>query len=253
MTHLRAFALLILLVSSFFGNATLGEEIDVDVEIVIAVDASGSIGREELQLQLDGVAAAVRDPVIQQAVAQGPNQRVMVSMLIWSDAGYAKHTTDWHILSTPASFEAFASEVETFRETVGNFSFLGGGGTNIGDALAYAVKMLDENNARSPRRIVDISGDGPESIPWIEGAILLPQARKLAEAQRIIVNGLAIETDVANLSNWYRRHMITGPGSFVIVAENFEDFKQAIRRKLFRELSPVFIGQLEIPKSVRNN
>lgn len=253
MNVFRSLLALSLSIILLFSALAMAQEIDVDVEIVIAVDASGSIGRAELQLQFDGIAAAVRDKTVQAAVAQGVRQRVMISMLVWSDAGYAKHTSSWHVLNSPATFEAFAVEVENFRETISNFSFLGGGGTNIGDALAYAIRMLDDNNARSPRRVVDISGDGPESLPWIAGAVLLPEARRMAEAQGVIVNGLAIETDVPNLSTWFRRNMITGPGSFVIVAEDFDDFRQAIRRKLFRELSPVFIGQLETSNPLQSN
>jgi len=220
-------------------------EIEVDVELVIAVDASGSIGKAELQLQLDGIAAALRDPIVQQAVSLGLNRQVMVAMLIWSDAGFPKHTTTWHLLRAPASFEALAREVEAIRETISMFSVLGGGGTNIGHALAYAIGMIENNNARAPRRVVDISGDGPESRPWLEGAILLPEARKIAALQNITVNGLAIETDIPGLSDWFRRNLIVGAGSFVMTARDFLDFKYAIRRKLLRELSPALLGALE--------
>ncbi len=212
---------------------------EVDVKIVIAVDASGSVDPTELRLQVSGIADALRTDAVQNAVRSGLQQAISATVLIWSDAAYPKYPTKWHLLTDPESFESFAKEIEMFNVSAPGVPAIGGGGTNIGDALVYAIAMLDENPARAPRWVVDISGDGPESDPWVKGALKLPAARAIADSRAVIVNGLAIETDVPDLTQYYRENVITGPGSFVIRARDFQDYKRAIIDKLLRELSAV--------------
>lgn len=218
------------------------QPLSVDVRIVLAVDASGSVDRDELKLQIGGIAAAFRDRAVQDAARAGPQQRIAAAVLIWSDASYPKYPTSWHILQSPASFEAFAREIEAFNISAPGVPAIGGGGTNIGDALAYAITMIRENELLATRDVVDISGDGPESKPWVDGAIELPAARALARRHAITVNGLAIETDIADLRLWYRHNVIVGPGSFVEHARDFDDYQRAIIEKLLRELSAVQIA-----------
>ncbi len=230
------------LLSWLFIASTTGEAAEVDLEIVLAVDASGSVDKTELQLQLGGIAAAFRDKTVQRAIIQGPNQKIAVSMLIWSDAAFAKFPTDWHILESSQTAEAFASVVETFRETTAGVTAIGGGGTGLGDGLAFALGMIESNGINAHRRIVDISGDGIETPPWNEGAIILPQARNMAKNSKVTVNGLAITTDNDDLTDWYRKHVAIGPGNFVLSANSYHDFKRAIREKLLREFSAPAIG-----------
>ena len=223
----------------------------VDVEIVLAVDASGSVSRDELQLQLNGIAAAFRDPDVLQAIAQGSYQAVAVAMLIWSDAGYPKYSTQWFVVNSIPSAEKFAAKVENFNRRHGALVAIGGGGTGLGDGLAFALNMLETNGVEALRKVVDVSGDGPETRPWNKGAMTLPPARILASQSQTIVNGLAIEKDVSTLTDWYRQNVIVGPGSFAMRATNFRDFTRAIRLKLLREFKPVAIGSLGNQKSQR--
>ncbi len=215
----------------------------VDVEIVLAVDASGSVDKRELQLQLDGIAAAFRDEAVQHAIGQGPTRKVAVAMLIWSDAAFGKFPTKWHILHSPGSAELFAMAVEEFRLLTAGVYSLGGGGTGLGDGLAHALKMIESNKIDASRRVVDISGDGIETKPWNDGAVQLPEARARALAGDVIVNGLAITTDDPGLAKWYRRNVAVGTGSFVMKATTFDDFRQAIRQKLLKEFSQTIISQ----------
>lgn len=216
----------------------------VDVEIVLAVDASGSVNKDELQLQLNGIATAFRDPAVLKAISRGVHQTIAVSMLIWSDAAYSKHPTKWFLVNSSETAEKFAKKVETFNNRHGALTAIGGGGTGLGSGLAYALNMLEINNIHALRKIVDVSGDGPETTPWNKGAIILPTARAIANKNKITVNGLAIQTDIADLVAWYQQHLITGPGSFTIAASNFKDFARAIRLKLIREFTPVAVGQM---------
>ena len=225
------------LIYLFFAQVTLAQPVEVDVKIVISVDASGSIDPAEFRLQIDGIAAALRDGSVQRAVQAGPKGKVLAAVLIWSDAAYPKYPTGWFELRTPETFEAFAAEVEKFKSSAPGVPAIGGGGTNIGDGLIYAINMLEDNPVPATRLVIDVSGDGPESKPWIEGAVELPAARRIAAGKGITVNGLAIETDIAGLHLWYEANLITGDGSFVERAAEFQDYRRAIIKKLLRELS----------------
>jgi|GEM_PF-2452700 len=216
------------------GGGWAGE---VDVEIVLAVDASGSVNKSELQMQLDGIAAAFRNKDVLNAITSGRNHKVAAALLIWSDAAYRKVPTKWHIIGSRRAAESFAKIVQGFRQHLGGIFSVIGGGTGIGDGLAYALKMIERNGSAAPRRIVDISGDGIETKPWSKGAVRLPEARAAAALRHVTVNGLAILTDVPDLDDWYRANVIVGAASFVIKARDFRDYGRAIRMKLLRELT----------------
>jgi len=211
-------------------------DVDVDLELVLAVDASGSVDDEEFRLQLRGIAEAFRDPRIHDAIRSGPRQKVAVSMLVWSDSAFPKFAMRWHILSSPGSAVAFAARVETFHEKAGRSRGIGGGGTAIGDAVSHAMKMMASNGITARRQVVDVSGDGIETPPWFGPAIMLPEARRIATERGVMVNGLAILNDFPALDEWYQRNVIVGPGSFVIEAKDFTDFRRAIREKLWLEI-----------------
>ncbi|HFC04472.1 MAG TPA: DUF1194 domain-containing protein, partial [Rhizobiales bacterium] len=153
--------------------------------------------------------------------------------------------TGWFLIHSRRSAETFARKVETFTIQHGALTAIGGGGTGLGSGLAYALAMINNNKIEATRRIVDISGDGPETIPWQKEAIMLPQARAIAKTLKVTVNGLAIETDIPSLTSYYRNNVVVGPGSFAMSARNFTDYKRAIKKKLLRELSPVAIGRAE--------
>ncbi len=219
-------------VSADFAGA---EGARADLEIVLAVDASGSVSPAEYALQLGGIAAAFRDPSIQQAIVSGPRGKVAVALLIWSDAALRKYQSEWHMLDGPAAAVRFADVVETFTER-------SAGGTSIGDAVGHAIRMIDGNGIAAQRRVIDVSGDGVETTPWFAPAMELPEARALAISKAVTINGLAIVNDIPFLDAWYQENVATGPGSFVIRATDYEDFKRAIREKLWREFA-VVIGQ----------
>jgi hypothetical protein len=195
---------------------------------VLAIDASSSVDEAEWALQMDGYAAAFRDPRVQAAVRSGPNRRIAVSVLVWADATVPKWDSDWFLLSTPEDGERFA----TFMAGLARGAE---GGTGIGAGVAAAIRKLDRNGVEAPRQVVDVSGDGRET-PAREIVVLMPMARAMARACGVTVNGLAIRNEDPGLAEWYRNNVINGPGSFVIAADGFEDFPEAILRKLIREI-----------------
>ena len=212
---------------------------EVDLEIVLAMDGSGSISKAEFQLQILGTAAALRDPAMQQAILSGPTGRVAIAAVIWSDAAFPKYPTPWFLLTSPETINLFASNLLGFNNPTATETRqgIGGGGTGIGDGIVYAIDMIETNQYQGLRKVIDVSGDGVETDPWFRKAFTLPDARNLALNKGITINGLAILTDNWKLDEYYRKEVIIGPGSFVIKADDFNAYEEAIYRKLFREMS----------------
>jgi hypothetical protein len=200
----------------------------VDLEIVLAADASSSIDIGEYALQLRGIAAAFRDRDVQGAIAGGAEGRIAVNLLVWAQPGYDKLTTGWHIISTPEEAEAFAEQVEALPRR----QF---GGTGIGEGIEHSLKEIAGNGFAATRRVIDVSGDGRES--WFAVATQLPVARRWAREQNVVINGLAITDEDPALLAYYDEDLRTGPGSFVLEAKDFRDFAAAMKIKLFREVS----------------
>jgi len=228
-------AIIYTLLGLIFSTPAVAQE--VDLELVLAMDGSGSISETEFQLQMIGTAAAFRDPAVQQAILSGPTGRVAVATVIWADAAFQKPATLWYLLDSPQSIDRYAVLLLSFYQHSGRKFGIGGGGTGIGDGIVFALRMIDENSYDGLRRVVDVSGDGIETDPWFRRAFKLPAARDMARDQNVTINGLAILTDFPRLDEYYRENVIFGPGSFVIRAQNFDDFAEAIQEKLLREIS----------------
>jgi hypothetical protein len=200
----------------------------VDLELVLAIDASSSVDEAEWALQREGYAAAFRDERIQAALTSGPNRAVAVAVVVWADATVPRWDSPWFVLATPADSDAFAGFIEALPRAAL-------GGTGIGAGLAAAIRKLDRNGISAPRQVVDVSGDGRET-PAREVVVLIPMANAMAWARGVTVNGLAILYDDAGLATWYRDNVIAGRGAFVITAAEYDDFAQAILEKLLREI-----------------
>lgn len=202
--------------------------VEVDLELVLAVDASGSVDPAEYELQVGGIAAALSDPQVQAAIRSGPNGRVAAALLVWAEAGRPAQSSAWHLLDAPETIAAFAAAVRRFPRRVN-------GGTGIGAGLAQAMRMFDRNGIESPRQVVDVSGDGRETPPR-DYVVLIDTARSMALSRGVTLNGLAILSDDPELEAWYRDKVMTGPGSFVMTVASFEDFAAAMREKMIREI-----------------
>ena len=223
------FALLLL-----FPLKAVADERAVDLELLLAVDASGSVSAEEFELQIVGIAAAFRDPEVHEAVRSGPLQRIAVAMMIWSDARSRKAVSEWRIIDGPETAHQFADIV--LAQLARRKSFLGKSGTGIGAAIGEGLKELRRNGIDGTRLAIDVSGDGHETPLMFGEAMALPEARRRAARAEVVINGLAILSDDPNLDVYYRARVALGPGSFVIQAADFEDFGRAMRLKLLREI-----------------
>ncbi|MFV0472866.1 MAG: DUF1194 domain-containing protein [Pikeienuella sp.] len=193
-----------------------------ETALVLAIDVSGSVDPGEYRLQMGGLAAALRDPDVADAlIAAG----AMIAVLQWSGETRQSVSVPWTQIHGPADVEALAAAVDAAPRAFENFS------TAIGDALFAAADLLGRVSGLCERNVVDISGDGASN----EG---LDTARMRDALLRggVRINGLAIETGEENVAEYYRREVIGG-GAFVAIARNFEDYPRAIRRKLLRELT----------------
>ena len=218
-----------------FSSHTQAEE--VDLELVLAMDASGSISNSEYILQLEGTAAAFRDPAIQAAITSGPAGKIAVSVMLWSDANFPKIKSGWFVLDSPQSAEVFANLVATFQLSEDRTVDIGGGGTGIGAGINEAVEMLNTNTYRGLRRVIDVSGDGIETEFSFSKGVMVRDAKLIAQASGITINGLPILSEnFPALDDYYRDEVIIGPGAFVEKASSFSDFGRAIRKKLLREI-----------------
>lgn len=201
---------------------------EVDLELVLAVDASGSVDDQEFALQMGGIAAAFRHADVHAAIAEGAHRTIAVTIEVWAEASLPKDVSDWHLIDSPESARAFAALAESFPRR----AF---GGTGIGRAVVIAVDLITRNRYDAVRRVIDISGDGREttSRDW---SITPELARFKADRFGVTINGLAILSDDPELADYYRRNVVSGSEAFVMSVANFNDFAEAMRMKLIREI-----------------
>ena len=204
------------------------EDTSVDLELVLAIDASSSVDETEWSLQQQGYAAAFRDERVLAAIRSGPSKSIAVAALVWADASVPKWGSDWFVLSLDQEAERFAAFMAALPR-------IPEGGTGIGSGIAMAIRKLDRNGLEAPRQVVDVSGDGRET-PARENVVMMPMANAMARARGVTINGLAILNEDSGLAGWYRDNVIAGPGSFVVTAGDYADFAEAIVRKLVREI-----------------
>lgn len=206
------------------STASLAGEL-VRLELVLAVDCSSSVNREEFVLQMEGIAAAFEDPAVLAALEQTGEHGIAVSLLQWSSAGAQAQAIPWTQINTRPGAFAFAAQVRSIGRLVP------GGATALGNAMDAAALWTQTNGFLGERVVIDVSGDGRSN----EGGS--PAfARAAANRLGITINGLAILNEEPGLARYYIAGVVGGPGSFLLTADDFEDFAVAMRRKLYFEI-----------------
>lgn len=193
-----------------------------DLALVLAVDVSGSVDTEEYRLQMGGLADALRDGVISEALVRG---RAEVMVVQWSGSTRQKTTIPWVRLDSFLQLDELADRVASDTRTWRNYS------TAIGEALDFAISAFDDVG-HCKRHLIDVSGDGPSN----EGLDPTRVQTRLRQAG-IVVNALAIEETEPDLTSYYFENVIFGAGAFVVTAQGFSGYPAAIRRKLLREVT----------------
>lgn len=205
----------------------------VDVELILAVDVSYSMDMDELALQREGYAQAITSKEFLQALKSGPNGKVVVTYFEWAASTDQKIVIPWRVIDGPETADAVAAEI--LKAPLRRASR-----TSISGAINFAVPLFDDSGHRGLRRVIDISGDGPNN-----NGTPVTIARDAALEKGITINGLPImlkepsysTMDIENLDFYYEDCVIGGAGSFVVPIKTREKFKEAIRTKLVLEVA----------------
>jgi len=210
---------------------------DVDLLLILAADVSRSIDAAKFQLQRDGYAAAISDPRVLDTIKSGHFGRIGLTFVEWSGIGAQHVLIDWTAISDGASAKDFGDRL---LEAPRSFADR----TSISGAIEFAMDQFTHTPFTATRRIIDISGDGTNNAGR-DVAML----RDEAVAKGITINGLVILSDnpmswnpdhtnpPGGLANYYRNNVVGGPSAFVMVAENFNSFGQAIIKKMIAEVA----------------
>ena len=203
----------------------------VDVALVLAVDVSLSMDREEQMAQRQGYIDAIRHPAFHDAVRRGDNGRVALAYVEWGAPWDQRTTLGWTVIDSEAAAMAFA-------ERLAGVPVVTSRGTSISGAIDHSVALLDVAPP-ADRRVIDISGDGPNNMG---GPVL--EARARAMAAGIEINGLPLMLkahdsifSIPDLDIYYETCVITGPAAFVLPVTDVRQFTGAIRQKLILELA----------------
>jgi hypothetical protein len=205
----------------------------VDVELILAVDVSYSMDVDELAIQREGYAQALMSSDFLKTLKTGPNGRIAVMYFEWAASGDQKIILPWQIIDGPESADAVAAEI--MKAPIRRASR-----TSISGAINFAVPLFDQNPYHGLRRVIDISGDGPNN-----NGEPVTIARDAAVEKGIIINGLPIMVkepsfsmmDIDNLDYYYEDCVIGGPGAFVVTIKDRDKFKEAIHTKLVLEVA----------------
>ena len=205
----------------------------VDVELVIAVDVSYSMDMDELAVQREGYAQAIVSKEFLQALKSLPIGKISVTYFEWAASSDQKIIIPWRVIDGPETADAVADEI--MKTPIRRASR-----TSISGAIYFAMPLFEANPYRGLRRVIDISGDGPNN-----NGLPVLGARDIALSKGITINGLPIMVkepsystmDIENLDWYYEDCVIGGPGSFVVPIKDREKFKEAIRTKLLLEVA----------------
>jgi hypothetical protein len=207
-------------------------DMPVDLELILAVDVSQSMDADEQELQRDGYVAALTHPDVVSAITQGRHGKIALSYVEWAGPDIQYKVMDWRVIDGLASARTFAAElaqapVQRFR------------GTSISNGLVFVAPQFDNNGYQATRRVIDVSGDGPNNM-----GIPIELARDPLVRAGITINGLPIMikrasgfASIDNLDVYYEDCVIGGFGAFLVVVQSADQFAEAIRRKLVLEIA----------------
>ena len=233
---MRRILTIILLIPLALAAARAMAAEQVDLELVLAIDVSGSVDGFEARLQRDGYVAAFSDPVVLRAIRSGPHKRIAVTYFEWAGFGHTIPTIPWTVIGSEEDAIAFTQALRDRPIVRGRY-------TSISGAIGFGIALFGQSDRDATRRVIDVSGDGPNNIGPI-----VTSARDRAARQQITINGLPIINDrlqpyglpqIPNLDLYFENCVIGGPGAFIVVADSFQDFGSAIRRKLILEIAGI--------------
>jgi hypothetical protein len=223
---LRVLAAFAVVLAFPMGAQAQSGKTEVDLQLILAVDASGSVNQTRFRLQQLGYAAAFRNPKVLQSIRSGMLQSIAVTMFQWTGPFLQAPVVPWMIVKDEATANALADAIEQSNRE------LFGGGTSISGAIDFAMGMWVSSPFESSRRTIDVSGDGSNNA-----GRQVTAARDEAVKAGVGINGLPIVSIEPYLDRYYFDYVIGGPGSFMVPASNYENFGDAILKKLITEIA----------------
>jgi hypothetical protein len=229
-----------LLVAIFVAVVIAGPALaveEVDLLLVLASDVSRSVDAEKFKLQRDGYVAAITDQRVIEAIQLGPHGRIAICFVEWSGVEAQRVVIDWTMIDGAKAAQDFASQLAEAQRSFADRTSISGG-------IDFAMARLERAPFQAHRRTIDVSGDGTNNSGRDVAA-----ARDDALSKGVTINGLVILTEQplswsadhtnppGGLEAYYRNNVVGGPNSFVMVAENFNTFGQAILNKLVAEVA----------------
>jgi hypothetical protein len=213
----------------------------VDTALIVSVDISNSVDDARYRLQMEGIAKALEDPGVIEAITGGSSGGILFSMVTWADT--PSFVIPWSRIANKADSFALARRVRSLRRQGGEFTCMTRMLRSAND------KIVPQIPAKAARIIIDVSGDGPDNCNADEP---IDHVRNELVSNGVTINGLPILLDTPEdsallpkavpggplpLEQWYREHVMAGPGSFVLPAQGYGDFERAIRQKFVIEVS----------------
>ena len=203
--------------------------VECHAALAMALDVSSSVDAAENALQMQGIAAAFRDPAVIETILTPPGAGIMVAAYAWSGFQHQEVLIDWTWLGDRDSIADFAARMASAPRSYDHWP------TSLGRAVAFGADLHTKNPAPCRRRIIDVSGDGANNDgvgpEWYRGRGLF---------DGLTINGLVIRGADPDPVAYYRENVIHGPGAFIEIADSYDDYPRAILRKLLRELQPPF-------------
>ncbi len=215
------------------GTQARAQTTVVELELVLAADASSSIRGGEFELQVGGYAAAFRDPGVIAAIERLGGSGMAVTFVHWSASFQQKVVVPWRLIGNSSDAHRFATEIENQARRFTTF------GTATGAAMEFAARLINSNTYSGRRRVIDISSDersnqGPHPIG----------RREVIVESGITINGLVVLDDEEDLIGYFNDNVIGGKDAFVMAVEDYADFADAIKRKLIREIEAPLAGRV---------
>lgn len=201
------------------------EDYQVDLALVLAIDCSFSVDAHEFAVQMRGLGRAFMTDAVKQAIAQGVRQRIAVTAVQWSDDRNQRVVVPWTVISAGADADELG---QIFMNTPRQLTE---GGTSLSTALTFSAALFSSAPS-AERRVVDVSTDGRNN----SGPPVAP-VRDRVVAQGITINGLTILNEWPTLDTYFESSVAGGPGHFVIPANDYDAYGEAILRKLLREIT----------------
>jgi hypothetical protein len=210
---------------------------EVDLLLALAADVSRSVDHPKFLLQREGYAAAISNPQVIEAITSGPHQSIALCFIEWSGFAAQKLVIDWSLIDSPGAARKFGDQLLELPRSFADRTSISGG-------IEFATAQLEHSPYTATRRTIDVSGDGTNNAGRD-----VTLARDEALAKGIVINGLAILSDrpmpwnaehtnpPGGLERYYHDNVVGGPGSFVLVTENFNSFGRAIIKKLTAEIA----------------